>query len=68
MANVRYKVVETLSGVAKSILDRQEGRAYAIGIDVLYAGFAGTHRQSYTHDDAQAVCDMLNQREATATS
>jgi hypothetical protein len=62
MANVRFKVVETCAGIVKAIADRQEGRAHAFGTGVLYASFAGSHRDSYTREDAQNVCDWLNGR------
>lgn len=67
MANVRFKTTVQANGQLCAIVDRAEGRAHAYGLAV-YASFCGSHRREYSALDAQAVCDMLNQREATATS
>lgn len=67
MANVRFKVGEFAD--VGTIYDRGEGRAFPFGLGPYVMGsFAGTHRQHYSALDAQAVCDMLNKREASATS
>lgn len=65
----RFVIVSSIFGAGLPVIrDTYHAENFPFGRAYVFAETRGAHRGEYTLADAMEVCDMLNRREATATS